>query len=71
MDETVLTREEMRALADRALRQAFLERSAMKFANYDQRARTYERLADAADAVDAMLARDEHYSMWGEPGAGA
>jgi len=43
----------------------------MKFANYDQRARTYERLADAADAVDAMLARDEHYSMWGEPGAGA
>ncbi len=63
--------EDLRELADRAQRAAYLERqgSPPKSVDFDRRARAYERLADAADTINAMMARDTYHGIWGAPSA--
>ena len=62
-----ITRTELSALSIRAAIQAQDEIDSPRGANYDQRADAYSRLANAADALDAMIARDELNNLLGSP----
>lgn len=59
--------EDVQSITDRALAMAHREMNERTHANYDQRARRFMRLADAADALHAQMVRDTHYQMWGPP----
>lgn len=63
-----LTIDELRSLSERAQDCASDEAIRKDRSSWELRAGLWQALAQAAYACGAMLVRDSHYEMWGEPG---
>jgi hypothetical protein len=63
-----LTRDELRVLRERAQDCASDEAIRRDRASWELRAGLWQALAQAALACESLIARDELFSIWGEPG---